>query len=70
MIGLLLISRFENLLIAIILVSFISQVFVYMVRLIKDIDHPFEYPSNGKVRAADIDLFPLTEYYERAKQRL
>ena len=69
-IGLLLISRFENLLIGIILISFLTQVFIYMVRLIKDIDQPFEYPKNGKVQAADIDLFPLTEYYERAQQRL
>jgi hypothetical protein len=69
-IGLLLVSRFENFPISIILVSFITQIFVYMVRLIKDIDHPFEYPVTGKVRAADIDLFPLIEYHERAKGRL
>ncbi len=69
-IGLLLVSRFENFAISIILVSFITQIFVYMVWLIKDIDHPFEYPVNGKVRAADIDLFPLIEYHERAKGRL
>lgn len=69
-IGLLLVSRFENFPISIILVSFITQIFVYMVWLIKDIDHPFEYPVNGKVRAADIDLFPLIEYHERAKGRV
>jgi hypothetical protein len=69
-IGLLLISRFENFIISMILVSFITEIFVYMVRLIKDIDHPFEYPVSGKVRAADIDLFPLVEYYERIRSRL
>jgi len=69
-VGLLLISRFENFIISIILISFITQIFVYMVRLIKDIDHPFEYPVDGKVRAADIDLFPLIEYHRRAKARL
>ena len=68
--GLLLISRFDNLIISIILVSFISQIFVYMVSLIKDIDHPFEYPVSGKVRAADIDLFPLEEYRRRAEGRI
>jgi hypothetical protein len=67
--GLLLISRFDNLIISIILVSFITQIFVYMVLLIKDIDHPFEYPADGKVRAADIDLFPLMEYRQRAEER-
>jgi len=68
--GLLLMSRFDNLIIGIILVSFITQIFFYMVRLIKDIDHPFEYPTDGKVRAADIDLFPLSEYRNRAFERL
>ncbi len=69
-IGLLLVSRFENFIISMIMVSFITQIFVYMVRLIKDMDHPFEYPADGKVRAADIDLFPLIEYRERAKGRI
>lgn len=69
-IGLLLITKFENVITGLILVSFFTQIFVYMVRLIKDIDHPFEYPLNGKVRAADIDLFPLIEYDQRAKGRL
>ncbi len=69
-IGLLLITRFENFITGIILVAFFTQIFIYMVRLIKDIDHPFEYPVSGKVRAADIDLFPLIEYHERAKLRL
>ena len=67
---LLLITRFENFITGIILVAFFTQIFIYMVRLIKDIDHPFEYPVNGRVRAADIDLFPLIEYHERAKRRL
>ena len=69
-IGLLLITRFENFITGIILVAFFTQIFIYMVRLIKDIDHPFEYPVNGRVRAADIDLFPLIEYHERARRRL
>jgi hypothetical protein len=69
-IGLLLISRFDNFIISIVLVSFITQIFYYMVHLIKDIDHPFEYPADGKTRAADIDLFPLIEYHRRAESRL
>ncbi|MEP6796152.1 MAG: hypothetical protein ABJB16_17620 [Saprospiraceae bacterium] len=69
-IGLLLITRFENMMISIIMVSFITEIFVYMLSLIKDIDHPFEYPPDGKVRAADIDLFPLIEYRHRMKKSL
>jgi hypothetical protein len=41
-----------------------------MIRLIRDVDEPFEYSPSGKVRAADIDLFPLRDYYERALKRI
>ena len=69
-IGLLLVSNFENDTIAIIIVSFLTQIFVYMLRLIRDVDQPFEYSPNGVVRAADIDLFPLLDYDARAKKRI
>ncbi len=69
-IGILLISKFENQVTGTIIILFISQIFIYMVRLIKDVDHPFEYPVSGIPRAADIELFPLMEYNERVKQRI
>lgn len=69
-IGLLLVSRLENFTISLIMVALVTQIFVYMIRLIKDIDHPFEYPEVGKVRAADVHLFPLREYYERARRQV
>ena len=69
-IGLLLIAKFENETTGIIIITFITQIFVYMIRLIRDVDEPFEYSKTGKVRAADIDLFPLTEYDARAKARI
>lgn len=69
-IGLLLVSKFENDTIAIIIVSFITHIFVYMLNLIHDVDEPFEYSSDGKAQAADVDLFPLLDYYERAKKRV
>ena len=67
---LLLVSKFENETISIIIISFITQIFVYMLRLIRDVDEPFEYSTSGKVRAADIDLFPLLDYDQRAKKRI
>lgn len=67
---LLLVSKFENETISIIIISFITQIFVYMLRLIRDVDEPFEYSPSGKVRAADIDLFPLLDYDQRAKKRI
>ncbi|HUR32094.1 MAG TPA: hypothetical protein VMZ69_11735, partial [Saprospiraceae bacterium] len=48
-ITLMLVSKFENETISIIIISFITQIFVYMLRLIRDVDEPFEYSSSGKV---------------------
>ena len=67
---LLMISKFDSELVRIIIVCFITQIFVYMLSLIKDIDEPFEYSSDGSVGAADVDLFPLFEYKARAEARL
>lgn len=69
-IALMLISKFENETISIIIISFLTQIFVYMIRLIRDVDQPFEYSPTGTVRASDIDLFPLLDYDQRAKRRI
>lgn len=66
---LLLISKFDNLFVSGIIVCFITQIFVYMIRLIMDIDQPFEYSATGVARASDVDLFPLMEYYKRSLNR-
>lgn len=68
-ISLLMISKFDNDVIAIIIVCFITQIFVYMLRLIHDVDQPFEYSPVGDAQAADIDLFPLLEYQQRSLAR-
>lgn len=67
---LLMIGKFDSELVRIIIVCFITQIFVYMLRLIKDVDEPFEYSPDGMVGAADVDLFPLFEYQARAEKRL
>ncbi len=69
-ISLMLVAKFENETISIIIISFITQIFVYMLRLIRDVDEPFEYSPSGKARASDIDLFPLMDYDLRAKKRI
>ncbi len=69
-IALLLLARFENETTSIIIISFLSQIFIYMIRLILDEDDPFEYTRSGKVKEADIDLFPLMQYDRRAKKRI
>ena len=44
---LLLIAKFDSLFVDMIIVGFISQIFVYMIRLIRDVDQPFEYSVTG-----------------------
>jgi hypothetical protein len=67
---LLLISKFKSVLAEYILISFVSLIYVYMYRLIQDIDDPFEYSESGEPGAAEVGLFPFEEYKERAKNRL
>lgn len=74
--GLLLIAKFKSTLGAVVLVSFVSLIFVYLVRLIRDLDNPFEY--SGPVDAenpeptgnTEVDLSPIREYRDRLDARL
>jgi hypothetical protein len=69
-IGLLCVAKFKTFIGECILVPFVTLVNVYMIRLIKDIDDPFDYAPDGAKRgAAEIDLFPLTEYRARLAAR-
>ncbi len=69
-ISLLMIARFKSPIAEVILVAFVTLIYVYMVRLIRDVDDPFEYSADGSKGAAEVELFPLDEYLARAKQRL
>ncbi|MFN3315219.1 MAG: hypothetical protein ACK40K_00245, partial [Raineya sp.] len=69
MAGIMLIVKFKNLIATIIVVFFITLVYVYMYRLIKDIDDPFEYEADGNTGASEVALFPLHEYLDRVKKR-
>jgi hypothetical protein len=42
-----------------------------MLRLIRDIDNPFDYEADGRDRGAgEVPLFPLEEYRERLAARI
>jgi len=69
-IALLLIASFRSLLAQCILCSFVSLVYIYMLRLIRDIDDPFEYDEGGAKGAAEVELFPIMEYAARLRGRL
>ena len=62
---LLFVGKFKSLLAEVILVGFVTLIYVYMIRLVKDIDDPFEYTEEGQAGAAEVELFPLEEYRER-----
>jgi hypothetical protein len=69
-VALMMLARFKSALAELILVSFVTLIFVYMLRLIRDIDDPFEYDTDGTPGAAEVELFPLADYQERLAARL
>jgi hypothetical protein len=69
--GLLLAAKFKTFVGECILVPFVTLVNAYLLRLIKDIDDPFDYRPDGSRRGgAEIELFPLDEYRARLAKRL
>ena len=59
-IGLVLAARYKSSVTTYTLVTFVSMIFVCMPRLIRVVDDPFEYSSNGTTRGAEeVDHFPL-----------
>jgi hypothetical protein len=67
---LLMISRFKSPLAEFVLVAFVALIYVYMIRLIRDIDDPFEYEPGGDRGAAEVDLAVLQEYRARLSAEL
>jgi hypothetical protein len=68
--GLLMIAKFKSPLAEFVLVAFVALIYIYMIRLIRDIDDPFEYEPGGIRGAAEVDLVVLQEYRERLSQAL
>jgi hypothetical protein len=53
------------------LIGLLSSVYIYMVRLIRDIDDPFEYTAElGRTGSAEVELFPFLDYLKRARERI
>lgn len=66
---LLMISAFKSLAAELIVISFVTLIYIYMYRLIRDIDDPFEYSRDGQQGSSEVALFPITEYLERFDKR-
>jgi hypothetical protein len=59
--GLLVFANFKNTIAEYVVIAAISLVYVYMIRLIHDLDNPFDYNPDGSMSgAAEVDYFPLT----------
>jgi hypothetical protein len=65
---LIMISNFKSFVVELVISAFVTLIFVYMIKLIRDIDDPFEYSGTGG--AAEVNLFPLVEYQGRLEGRL
>ncbi len=69
--ALLVVAKFKTGIGEAILVPFVTLVNVYMLRLIKDIDDPFDYAADGAKRGgAEVDLFPIDEFRARLAARV
>jgi hypothetical protein len=70
-IALALIARFRSVTAEALLVPFVALVNIYMLRLIRDIDNPFDYETDGREHGSgEVMLFPLDEYRERLAARI
>ena len=61
-VAMLMVAKFKSQIAEMIVVPFVTLIFVYMVRLIRDVDDPFEYSPDGKRGgAAEVELLPLDD---------
>jgi hypothetical protein len=67
-ISLVMISKFKGIVAELVICAFVTLIYVYMIKLIRDIDDPFDYSGAGG--AAEVNLFPLVEYQARLEGRL
>jgi hypothetical protein len=68
---LLMVAKFKNQVAEFVIVPTVSLLNIYMLRLIRDIDDPFDYAPDGSKRGgAEVDLFPLDEYRARLAKRV
>lgn len=70
-ISLMMIARFKSVIAEMLLVPFVALVNIYMLRLIKDIDNPFDFKDGVRDHSSgEVTLFPLDEYRERLARRV
>lgn len=69
-VGLLLISNYKTPMAEYFLISLFSLIYLYLLRLIRDVDAPFAYSARPNMTAsAEVDPYPLREYRRRLEGR-
>ena len=73
--ALLLLTKFASLVSSIFIVFFVALLYIYMYRLIADIDDPFEYDEDAddhraQAVGAEVPIFPLLDYLKRLEARI
>lgn len=63
--ALLMFANFKNFIAQYCVIGSISLVYVYMIRLIRDLDNPFDYAHDGSAGASEVDYFPIIEAIKR-----
>lgn len=68
---LMLVASYKNPFAKYVILTSVPLTYCYMLRLVRDIDNPFDYAADGKQKgAAEVELFPLHEYRQRLGQRI
>lgn len=69
--SLLVFANFKNSIAQYLVIGAIALIYIYMIRLIRDLDNPFDYSNDGScLGAAEVDYFPLTEALPRLHRSL
>jgi hypothetical protein len=63
--ALLVFANFKNPVAQYSVIGSISLVYVYMIRLIRDLDNPFDYAHDGSAGASEVDYYPILEAVKR-----
>lgn len=68
---LMMVAKFKSPVAEAVIVPTVALLNIYMLRLIKDIDDPFDFAPDGTKRGgAEVDLFPIDEYRARLAARI
>lgn len=67
--GLLLISAYKTPVEEYFLIALFSLIYIYLGRLIRDVDAPFDYSASPATGSAEVDPYPLREYRRRLEGR-